>query len=83
MDCNRLRPAAPVLPPLGQVDGGVYGTPTRKFLTCVPAALFLLATHATDLRRQPLALNLGAVLLLTAAKLPALHKVRLFGINKY
>jgi hypothetical protein len=66
-----------------QVDSGVYATRNRKFLTVVPVLLFLLATNGTDFRRQPLALNLITVLVLLIAKLPALHKVRIFGINKY
>lgn len=66
-----------------QVDNGVYATRTRKLLTIVPVALFVLATHGTDFRKQPLGLNLVVVLWLLIAKLPALHKVRIFGINKY
>ncbi len=66
-----------------QVDNGVYATRNRKLLTIVPVVLFVLATHGTDFRRQPLGLNLAVVLVLLIAKLPALHKVRIFGINKY
>ncbi|BDA45306.1 ORM1-like protein 3 [Coccomyxa sp. Obi] len=66
-----------------QLDDGVQNTNTRKFLTIVPVALFLLATHGTDYRRQPLGLNLIVLLVLVIAKFPAMHKVRIFGINKY
>ena len=66
-----------------QIDNGRYGTRNRKFLTLVPVLLFSLATHGTDFQRQPLGLNLIVVLVLLVAKLPALHKVRIFGINKY
>lgn len=66
-----------------QLDDGVQNTNTRKFLTLVPVALFLLATHGTDYRRQPLGLNLIVLLVLVIAKFPAMHKVRIFGINKY
>ncbi|KAG1678044.1 hypothetical protein FOA52_000840 [Chlamydomonas sp. UWO 241] len=66
-----------------QLDNGVYGTYKRKLLTAVPVVLFLLATNGTDFRQQPLAANLIVVLVLVIAKLPALHKVRFFGINKY
>ena len=45
--------------------------------------LFLLASHGTDFGRQPLGLNLIVLLVLVIAKLPALHKVRILGINKY
>lgn len=66
-----------------QLDDGVQNTNTRKFLTIVPVVLFLLATHGTDYRRQPLGLNLIVLLVLVIAKFPAMHKVRIFGINKY
>mmetsp|Transcript_43428 Transcript_43428/g.130264 ORF Transcript_43428/g.130264 Transcript_43428/m.130264 type:complete len:160 (-) Transcript_43428:315-794(-) len=66
-----------------QLDNGVYATFKRKVFTAVPVVLFLLATNGTDFRKQPLGLNLVVVLVLVIAKLPALHKVRFFGINKY
>ncbi|KXZ47479.1 hypothetical protein GPECTOR_35g917 [Gonium pectorale] len=66
-----------------QVDNGAYGTVNRKIFTVVPVVLFVLATHGTDFRKQPLGLNLAVVVVLLVAKLPALHKVRFFGINKY
>lgn len=66
-----------------QLDNCVYGTRNRKLFTLTPLVLFILATHGTDFRKQPLGLNLGVVLVLLVAKLPALHKVRIFGINKY
>lgn len=66
-----------------QVDGQAYGTWNRKLFTAVPVVLFVLATHGTDFRKQPLGLNLIVVIVLLVAKLPALHKVRFFGINKY
>ena len=61
----------------------MYATLNRKLFTFVPVVLFVLATHATDFRKQPLGLNLIMVIVLLVAKLPALHKVRFFGINKY
>lgn len=67
---------------VSQLDSGMYGTFNRKLLTLVPVALFVLATHGTEFRKQPLGLNLAMVLLLLVAKLPALHKVRFFGINR-
>lgn len=66
-----------------QLDSGMYATRNRKVLTTVPVLLFVLATHGSDFRKQPLGLNLVVVLVLLIAKLPALHKVRFFGINKY
>lgn len=66
-----------------QMDNQTYGTGNRKFFTAVPIVLFVLATHGADFRKQPLGLNLAVVLLLLIAKMPALHKVRIFGINQY
>lgn len=66
-----------------QLDSGVYATRSRKLFMLMPVVLFMLATHGTDFRKQPLGLNFAVVLLLVVAKLPALHKVRIFGINKY
>jgi hypothetical protein len=66
-----------------QLDNGVYATYKRKVFTVIPVVLFLLATNGTDFRKQPLGVNLAVVLVLVIAKLPALHKVRIFGINKY
>ncbi len=66
-----------------QLDNGVYATQTRKVFTATPVVLFMLATNGTDFRKQPLGLNLVVVLVCVIAKLPALHKVRFFGINKY
>lgn len=40
------------------------------------------ATHGTDYRRQPLGLNLAVVLVMLVAKIPSMHKVRIFGINR-
>lgn len=66
-----------------QMDNETYGTTNRKFFTLVPLVLFVLATHGADFRKQPLGVNLVVVLVLLIAKLPALHKVRFFGINQY
>lgn len=66
-----------------QLDDGQQGTVTRKFFTVIPVVLFSLATHGTDFRSQPLLLNLVIVVVLVVAKFPLMHKVRLFGINKY
>jgi hypothetical protein len=66
-----------------QMDNQTYGTGNRKFFTAVPIVLFVLATHGADFHKQPLGLNLVVVLVLLIAKMPALHKVRIFGINQY
>lgn len=66
-----------------QLDDGQQGTITRKFFTVVPVALFVLATHGSDFGRQPLLLNLVVVVVLVVAKIPLMHRVRIFGINRY
>mmetsp|Transcript_11551 Transcript_11551/g.20825 ORF Transcript_11551/g.20825 Transcript_11551/m.20825 type:complete len:154 (-) Transcript_11551:1277-1738(-) len=66
-----------------QLDNRSYGTRNRKLFTVMPLVLFTLATHGTDFKKQPLGLNLIVVMVLLIAKLPILHKVRFFGINKY
>ena len=65
-----------------QLDDGVQNTTNRKFFTAVPVVLFLLATHGSDYRRQPLGVNLVVVLVLVIAKFSGMHKVRLFGIGE-
>ncbi len=65
-----------------QLDDGVQNTTNRKFFTAVPVVLFLLATHGSDYRRQPLGVNLAVVLVLVIAKFSGMHKVRLFGIGE-
>lgn len=65
-----------------QLDDGVQNTNNRKFFTLVPVVLFILATHGSDYRRQPLGLNLAVVLILVIAKFSSMHKVRLFGIGE-
>ena len=60
---------------------GIMGAEVTR--VCFQVVLFLLASHGTDYRRQPLGLNLIVLAVLVIAKLPALHKVRILGINKY
>jgi len=67
-----------------QIDGGVQWTKTRKIFILIPVVVFLLAayeieweTHKGALLINAIALGMGIV-----PKLPLLHHVRLFGINK-
>lgn len=66
-----------------QLDDGVQNTATRKFLIFLPALIFALASHGSDYSAQPLGLNLVVLAVLLVAKLPAMHTVRLFGINRW
>jgi hypothetical protein len=65
-----------------QIDYGQQFTPSRKFLTFVPIALFLLSVHCSHFTLSLFTINFLACLILTIAKLPAMHKVRILGINK-
>ena len=53
-----------------QIDDGKLWTATRKGLVVLPVVLYLLATNTADFRRQPLFLNLVAMLALVIPKLP-------------
>lgn len=66
-----------------QLDNEQYSTATRKMFAVTPVVLFFLASHSSDYRKQPLALNLIAVAVLLVAKFPQMHKVRILGINRY
>ena len=66
-----------------QLDHGVQYTPTRKFLTVVPVALFILASAYSKYDKLHFALNFVSLACVLLPKLPAFHRVRLFGINKY
>ncbi|KAJ1531302.1 hypothetical protein HK405_001250 [Cladochytrium tenue] len=61
-----------------QIDGGAQFTPTKKYLTAVP----IILTHFTHYDFATFLLNLASCLLVTIAKLPLMHEVRLFGINE-
>ncbi|CAN6171851.1 unnamed protein product, partial [Urochloa humidicola] len=64
-----------------QIDNGQQLTRNRKFLTVVPVVLYLIASHLTDYKQPMFFLNTVAVFVLVVAKLPNMHKVRIFGIN--
>ena len=65
-----------------QMDSEMQLTPNKKFFTVVPVILFFLASHSTGYDKPVLYFNLTMTLTLLAAKLPQMHKVRVFGINK-
>ena len=52
-----------------QIDNGKMWTKTRKALLVVPVVLYLTATNTADFTRQPLLLNLVAMLALVVPKL--------------
>ena len=73
-----------------QVDGGIYWTKTKRFLTIVPCCIFYITMHVihrdTDsssrLYYKYMMLNVVVTLVVLVAKMPFMHKARVFGINK-
>ncbi|KAF0447955.1 ORMDL-domain-containing protein [Gigaspora margarita] len=66
-----------------QIDNGAQFTPAKKYLTAVPIGLFLLSTHYTHYDAFTFLVNFTFLLVVLIAKLPQLHKVRIFGINRW
>lgn len=64
-----------------QIDNGVQFTPTKKFYTALPIGLFLLSTHYTHYDVPTFIVNFMFLMVVLIAKLPMMHRVRLFGIN--
>jgi hypothetical protein len=70
-----------------KVDNGAQFTPSKKYLTAVPIILyfyelisrFLLSTHYTHYDLPTFMINLTSLVIVLVAKLPSMHKVRLFG----
>lgn len=65
-----------------QIDYGAQFTPTKKFLTAIPILLFLISTHYTHYNFTIFLINATSVVIVLIGKLPIMHKVRIFGINK-
>ena len=68
-----------------QLDMRKQATPNRKFCFAMVIFLFLASYEATPLERRFTwihALNFALAVVNIIAKLPMMHKVRLFGINK-
>ena len=61
-----------------QLDSSVQYTPTRKFLLAVPILLFLVSTHYSRYGEFTFILNFIATCIVVVAKLPMMHKVRVF-----
>ncbi|CAD6245799.1 unnamed protein product [Miscanthus lutarioriparius] len=72
-----------------QIDNGQRLTRNRKFFYCgtcgayseVRSSRYLIAWHLTDYKQPMFFLNTMAVFVLVIAKIPNMHKVRIFGIN--
>ncbi|CAG8450307.1 3618_t:CDS:2 [Gigaspora rosea] len=62
-----------------QIDNGAQFTPAKKYLTAVPIGF----THYTHYDAFTFLVNFTFLLVVLIAKLPQLHKVRIFGINRW
>lgn len=66
-----------------QLDKGEQFSPSKKFLTTVPIVLFFLASFYTKYDSYHFLINAVSLIVVLIPKLPFLHGVRIFGINKY
>ncbi|XP_078057368.1 ORM1-like protein 2 [Mustelus asterias] len=66
-----------------QMDYGIQFTSSRKFLTITPIILYMLASFYTKYNVVHFLVNTTSLLTALIPKLPQLHGVRIFGINKY
>ncbi|XP_037344364.1 ORM1-like protein 1 isoform X1 [Pungitius pungitius] len=66
-----------------QLDYGVQFTSSRKFFTISPIVLYFLASFYTKYDSAHFVINTASLLSVLIPKLPQLHGVRIFGINKY
>ncbi|KAF6722738.1 ORM1-like protein 1 [Oryzias melastigma] len=66
-----------------QLDYGVQFTSSRKFFTISPIILYFLASFYTKYDTTHFIINTASLLSVLIPKLPQLHGVRIFGINKY
>ncbi|KAK9727645.1 sphingolipid homeostasis protein orm1 [Basidiobolus ranarum] len=64
-----------------QMDNGTQFSPSKKYFTAAPIILFLLGIHYTHYDGIMFIVNLTALTINLIGKLPAMHRVRLFGIN--
>ncbi|KAI8850250.1 ORMDL family [Chytridium lagenaria] len=68
--------------PFDQLDNGAQFTPTKKYLTLMPIVLFLLSTHYTHYDFPTFMINLTSLIIVLIGKMPQMHNVRIFGINR-
>lgn len=59
-----------------QIDDGAQYTPAKKWLLCVPVALFLASTHYTNYNPWLFAVNITALVFVLIPKLPQFHRQR-------
>ena len=64
-----------------QIDGGTPWTATKKFLMLVPTLLTLAGCYFADYKSFYIVINSGIFLIAIIAKIPEMHRIRIFGIN--
>jgi len=64
-----------------QIDAGVPWTNTKKFLMLVPALLCWVGCHTSGYELLHVITNMGIFVICVIAKIPEMHRVRIFGIN--
>ena len=64
-----------------QIDAGIPWTNTKKFLMLVPALVCWVACWAANYKPVPVVVNMGIFIICLIAKIPEMHRVRIFGIN--
>lgn len=64
-----------------QIDGGIPWTNTKKFLMLIPTLITWVACHTAHYEALYVVVNCGMFLIQIIAKIPEMHRVRIFGIN--
>ena len=65
-----------------QIDAGVPYTTTKKFLMTIPAILCWMSCHTADYKVSVNIVNVGMFCICLIPKVPEMHIVRLFGVNR-
>jgi len=65
-----------------QLDDGTQYTWVRKLFTAIPLVLFLVADYFAKFTGAHYYGNLALVVIVTIGKLPFMHRIRIFGVNK-
>jgi len=64
-----------------QIDAGVPWTSTKKFLMLMPTCLCGIACSINNYKSLHVIINCSIFLVVILAKIPEMHRVRIFGIN--
>lgn len=64
-----------------QMDAGVPWTASKKFLMLIPTLITWMACYIANYRPTYIVVNCCIFVILIIAKIPEMHRVRIFGIN--